>query len=103
MESQTVLGQENNADVLYLAFELSHKKWKLGFSDGKAGQVRRVSISAGDLKECGEEIEKAKRRFGLKESAKVRICYEAGREGFWVHRALREMGIENMVVDASLN
>ena len=72
-----------------------------GFSDGKLAQVRRVEISAGDLKACHEEIEKAKQRLGLKGSVVVRACYEAGREGFWLDRALREIGIENVVVDAS--
>ena len=101
MENQVALEKENNAGVLYLAFELSHKKWKLGFIDGKAPQVRQVSIKAGDLEACGQEIQKAKRRFGLDESAVVRSCYEAGREGFWVHRALEAMGMGNSVVDAS--
>ena len=101
MENQVALEKENNAEDLYLAFELSHKKWKLGFSDGKAPQIREVSIKAGDLEALGAEIQKAKRRLGLKESAEVRSCYEAGREGFWLHRALEQMGIHNMVVDAS--
>jgi len=101
MENQVALEKENNAEDLYLAFELSHKKWKLGFSDGKAPQIREVSIKAGDLVALGAEIQKAKRRLGLKESTGVRSCYEAGREGFWLHRALEQMGIDNMVVDAS--
>jgi len=101
MENQVALEKENNAGVLYLAFELSHKKWKLGFSDGKGPQVRQVTIESGDLEGCRQEIQKAKRRFGLDETAVVRSCYEAGREGFWLHRALEAMGIENMVVDAS--
>jgi len=101
MENQVALEKENNAEDLYLAFELSHKKWKLGFSDGKAPQIREVSIKAGDLEALGAEIQKAKRRLGLKESAEIRSCYEAGREGFWLHRALEQMGIDNMVVDAS--
>ena len=101
MENQAVQRQENNANVLYLAFELSHKKWKLGFSDGRGPQVRQVSIEAGDIAACGQEIERAKGRFRLNETAAVRSCYEAGREGFWLHRALKEMGIENIVVDAS--
>ena len=101
MENQVAPSKENNAEVLYLAFELSHKKWKLGFNDGKAPQVRQVTIDCGDLERCRQEILKAKRRFGLDESATVRSCYEAGREGFWLHRALEALGIENMVVDAS--
>jgi transposase len=101
MENQVALGKENNAEVLYLAFELSHKKWKLGFSDGKAAQVRQVTISSGELEACRQEIQKAKKRFGMEESAAVRSCYEAGREGFWLQRALEAKGIENIVVDAS--
>jgi transposase len=80
---------------------LSHKKWKLGLSEGRAPQVREVSIEARDLEACRKEIAKAKQRFGLPEWAPVRSCYEAGREGFWLHRGLEEMGIENQVVDAS--
>jgi transposase len=101
MENQVALERENSAEVLNLAFELSRKKWKLGFSDGKTPQIREISVEARDLEAVGKEIEKAKRRFGLRESARVRSCYEAGREGFWLHRALEQMGIENMVVDAS--
>lgn len=100
MNSQAV-PKENNAEILYLAFELSHKNWKLGFSDGKMPQNRQVRIDAGDFVACGKEIAKAKRRFGMEESVAVRSCYEAGREGFWLDRALREIGIENIIVDAS--
>jgi transposase len=100
MENQVARANENNAEVLYLAVELSRKKWKLGFSDGKAGQIRQVSIKAGDLEGCRQEMEKAKQRFGLKGPI-IRSCYEAGREGFWCHRALEQMGVDNLVVDAS--
>src|SRR5262245_57727514 len=101
MENQAVPAREDNAEVLQVALELSHKKWKLGFSDGRMPQTREVTIQSGDLQACQKEIDKAKRRFGMKESVRVRGCYEAGREGFWVHRALTEMGIENIVVDAA--
>lgn len=101
MENQVALEGKNNAEELYLAFELSHKKWKLGFSDGKMAQVRQVTINSGDLEALGGEVRKAKRRFGMEDSAGIRSCYEAGREGFWLHRALAGMGIENQVVDAS--
>ena len=103
MKDQAAPEGENNAGkpALYLAFELSRKKWKLGFSDGKVPLIRRVTIEAGDLEACRKEIQKARQRFGLDDSVAVRSCYEAGREGFWLHRGLEQMGIENMVVDAS--
>ena len=47
------------------------------------------------------EITKAKKRFGLAEDAPVHSCYEAGRDGFWLHRFLESRGIANLVVDSS--
>jgi transposase len=40
-------------------------------------------------------------RFGLSTGARVVSCYEAGRDGFWIHRALRALGIANRVVDSA--
>src|SRR5215467_11590317 len=100
MNNQAVQ-EENKTEILYLAFELSQKKWKLGFSDGQKPQVRQVTFNAGDLQACGEEIEKTKQRWGMAGKILVRSCYEAGREGFWLHRAVTEMAIENIVVDAA--
>jgi transposase len=37
----------------------------------------------------------------MNESVRVRSCYEAGREGFWLHRAVEQIGVESIVVDAS--
>src|SRR5215468_354338 len=100
MENQAVLVEEHSA-VLYVALELSRKNWKVGFSDGKMPKIREVTIEAGDLEKLRSEIEKAKKKFELCGSVGVRSCYEAGREGFWVHRALTGVGIENIVVDAA--
>ena len=44
---------------------------------------------------------KAKARFGLPDEAKVHSCYEAGRDGWWLHRWLLEQGIDNIVVDSA--
>jgi transposase len=40
-------------------------------------------------------------RLGLRSDAPMRSCYEAGRDGFWVHRALVSKGIHNVVVDSA--
>ncbi len=37
----------------------------------------------------------------MKASAAVRSCYEAGRDGFWLHRHLTAAGIDHRVVDSS--
>jgi transposase len=87
--------------ALYIGFELSRKKWKLAFSDGRSSRVRIVTITAQDWPALQREIEVARKRYGCVEGIAVRSCYEIGREGFWLHRALRQRGIENVVVDAA--
>jgi transposase len=84
---------------LYTAFELSNTKWKLAFSAGS--KVRYVTIEARHLKRLRQEIGKAKERFGLSAGARILSCYEAGRDGFWLHRYLMSRGAENVVVDSS--
>jgi transposase len=88
-------------DRLYVSMELSRKKWKLGIADGKQRPARVVTIEARDWEAFRLEIQRSRQRYGLEESVRVESCYEAGREGFWVHRALEQMGIENRVVDAA--
>lgn len=85
--------------VLFVALELSDKKWKLALSDGN--QRRLVTITAGDLVTLGEAVAKAKARFGMPVGVPIVSCYEAGRDGFWLHRYLVHCGVANVVVDAS--
>ncbi len=85
--------------VLYTAFELSNTKWKLAFSNGD--KTRQVTVVARDLNHLQREIGKAKKRFRMPEKVRIVSCYEAGRDGFWLHRYLTTHGIENLVVDSS--
>jgi len=90
----------NQAD-LYLAFELGEREWKLGFTVGFGQKPRERTVSAWDLARVKGEIERAKGRFGLSKEARVLSCYEAGRDGFWLHRYLIHIGVRNLVVDSS--
>lgn len=87
--------------VLYLAFELSKGKWKLGFTIGAGQKPREVTIDAGDFKALASEVQRAKKRFGLDGDVRVVSCFEAGRDGLWLDRYLRGQGIDNRVVDSS--
>ena len=89
------------ASVLYMALELGETKWKLGFTVGMAQKPRLREIVARNLGGLAEEIRKAKERFQLPGQAMVCSCYEAGRDGFWLHRALLAVGVDNRVVDSS--
>jgi transposase len=87
--------------VLYVAFELSWGSWKLAFTTGSGQSPRLRTVAARDLDGVTAEIAAAKRRFGLPENAAVISCYEAGRDGFWLHRFLVHVGITNLVVDSA--
>jgi transposase len=85
---------------LYVALELGWSKWNLGMSTGIATPPRRRTIAARDTAALLEEIRRAKERFHLPPEAPVVSCYEAGRDGFWLHRFLLAQGIDNHVVDS---
>jgi transposase len=89
------------AGILFMAFELSDKTWKLGFTTGPGQKPRERNVAARNQERVLEEIASAKRRLGLPETAPVVSCYEAGRDGFWLHRFLLAHGITNHVVDSS--
>ena len=86
--------------VLYMAIELDNNRWKLGFTTGFGQRPRERNVAARDTSALEREIRSAKRRFHLPGDCRVLSCYEAGREGFWLHRYLSNAGIQNFVVDA---
>jgi len=96
-----ILQRDNNAPglVLYMALELSNKTWKLGFGNGK--KARQVTIEAGDLGALEVQITLAKEKLKLAPGCAVKSCYEAGRDGFWIHRHLVGQGIDNIVIDSA--
>jgi transposase len=81
-----------------MAMELSASKWRLALSAG-GQRVREKTIQAGDREALVREIGEGKKRLGLPEQGRVLSCYEAGRDGFWIHRMLVDLGVENVVID----
>jgi transposase len=102
MKTMTRSTQSTAAPLsLLVAFELSERTWKLGFTIGGGERPRFRQIAAGALDRLLEEVTKAKARFGLAPDAPVISCYEAGREAFWLHRWAVAQGWTNYVVDSS--
>lgn len=91
--------QYTEEEVLFLALELSSKKWKAGMTRGRGLKQRNKSVDAGDFAGLEIAISRAKKRFGLSADTPVVCCYEAGRDGFWIHRRLERMGLRNIVID----
>ncbi len=87
--------------VLFIAFELGWEKWRLASGTGLGTKTRQKAIDARDLAALEREIRRARKHFGLPDDARIVTCYEAGRDGFWIHRYLIQAGIESHVVDSS--
>jgi transposase len=99
--THTIQSTPTSAPVLYVAFELSWKTWKMAFTVG-AGQPPRIrTVPAHCARVAMDEIKKAKLRFDLPADTPVLSCYEAGRDGFWIHRVLAHEQIQNIVVDSA--
>jgi transposase len=100
MTHSTLESKDTGSDQpLLAALELSAKSWKVAMSG--RGKKRQVTVPGGDLGALLETFRQAKERFGLAPTAPVVSCYEAGRDGFWIHRRLAEAGGTNLVVDAA--
>jgi len=93
--------QDTISPPLYLAFELSQKHWKLGFTIGVGQRPRIRTIQARDLSALKWEVQEAPHRFRLSDKVTILSCYEAGRDGFWLDRYLNAQGIANLVVDSA--
>lgn len=97
---QALINDTSVVAMLYMALELSASKWLVAISDDQRAPSQHT-LRAGDVGALLQLIERAKKRCNLQGAVRVHSCYEAGRDGFWLHRWLLEQGIDNVVVDSS--
>jgi transposase len=88
-------------NTLFVSFELGEGRWILSFTSGFGEEVFRRSVRSRDREAVVRVIEAMKERLGLSPDCRVVSCYEAGRDGFWLHRFLVAHSVENLVVDSS--
>ncbi len=87
--------------VVLMAFELGAKTWKVALTADFGQTVRRRTVNAGDVDEVVAWVATIRRRLQVPAEARVVACYEAGRDGFWVHRAFEARGVCTLVIDAA--
>lgn len=87
--------------TLYVAFELGQKDWKLAMTSGFGIPPWLRTVRSRDWPAVEWALAQGRARFGLAVAAPVESCYEAGRDGFWIHRALLQRRIRNRVVDSA--
>lgn len=88
-------------DAVYVACELGARTWHLAIGTCTGERVRHYVVPAGDLGAVQEKVARARTQWGLPAASPVVSCYEAGRDGFWLHRALTALGWRNLVLDAT--
>ena len=86
--------------TVYVAFELSKAKWKLGVMLPGSAKMSRYTIAGGDLTALAARFEAARTK-AARTGKPVRIvsCYEAGFDGHWLHRWLTDQGVINHEID----
>jgi transposase len=89
--------------TLYVAFELSKSKWLIGLVLSGESKMSRHTVSGGDLAAVWDLLSRKRGLAEKKLGCAVRVvsCYEAGYDGFWLHRWLTEQGVANRVLDPS--
>jgi transposase len=89
-----------SAATLCIALDLSRSSWVAAIHAPHVDKVSRHKLMPGAeglLGLIGRVREQAERALGA--TVRVVSCYEAGRDGFWLHRVLRGAGVENQVID----
>jgi transposase len=89
--------------TLFVGFELSKSTWLIGLYAPELGKtISRHKLEGGDVDGALELIATTRRRLEkLGKPVRVVSVYEAGYDGFWLHRRLMEAGIESRVIDAA--
>jgi len=90
------------ATTLYVAIEISRKSWVVGLKSPLGEKIGLHTLDAADVASLKGLLEQHRSRAeqSLGRGIEVRVCYEAGYEGFWLARWLQqEMAIETVVLD----
>jgi transposase len=86
---------------MFVALELSGTSWLVAIQAPGGERISRHKLAAGAAAELLELVgrRRAMSEHGAGRTVRVMSCYEAGRDGFWLHRRLVANGIENLVID----
>lgn len=98
-KQMTVRGEDTaKVPTIYVALDLGRRRWTVGVLLPGDRDARIFQIAGGDRESLLALIERQRQTIGTPD-VRVASCYEAGRDGFWLHRWLRGQGIDNRVLD----
>jgi transposase len=87
--------------VIYLAIELSASTWLVASKLPASEKTGLHRIEAGNSRALLALIADLRKKVAVKLGVEAAVvsCFEAGRDGFWLHRLLMERGVINRVVE----
>ena len=102
MRSPALTAIRTDLGAIFVSLELSRSKWLItSLSPGTGEKMSKHQVVGGDLQSLfavfAALIDKTRARTG--ESYPIITIQESGLDGFWIHRALENEGIESYVVD----
>jgi len=102
MQASTVVTPTTvHCGTIFAAIELSQKTWLVTLHSPERDRISRHKLEGGDAAGLLALIERVQARAAgqLGTAPQVVSCYEAGYDGFWLHRLLSGAGITNLVFD----
>jgi transposase len=87
--------------TIYLALELSRASWVVAVHSPLADKISLHRLAGGDSSGLLALIARLRARLERAHGRPVTVvsCYEAGYDGFWLHRLLAAHGVRNHVLD----
>jgi transposase len=103
-KSEPLTAIHTDLGAIFVSLELSRSSWLItSLSPGGGEKMSKHSVRGGDFAGLMERFAQLQEKARLRTGQRFRIIVvqEAGLDGFWIHRALQNEGIESHVVDAA--
>src|SRR4029077_3147274 len=93
----------DHCGTIFVTIELSQKTWLVTLHSPDRDRISRHKLEGGDHAGLLGLLERIRGGAAgkLGSAPKIVSCYEAGYDGFWLHRLLTAAGITNYVFDPS--
>ncbi len=94
---------ENDYPTVFVSIELSRSSWVVAVHTPLDDKIGLHRLTAGDVEGLLALIgrQRVRAEKALARPVRVASCYEAGYDGFWLHRVLAANDIDNHVIDPS--
>lgn len=103
LDVNAVATAKNQSTKIFVAIELSKAKWVVAVHLPTNEKISLFEIAGGDVDRLLKLFARTRTMVQARggDEAEIHSCYEAGYDGFWLHRLLETKGIRNCVLDSA--